>query len=667
MQSELNVSKRHKAILSKKGIVTYEDILNKLPRGYIDYRTQRTSVDYSMTGETACYLGTILPPKKKNGSNCKIVSFKLCMENHVTVSCVIMGKAFMYDFLKKYEEDGVTIAVFGELSYKEPYGFSIFNPDFIVPKGPHNAYLKLTPVYTKYEGISDDYMKSIRNDAIAKLQSATPEYLSGINCPADSLREAEEKYGINLMNSVQAYRSIHEPKDYSEIKEAGKRLALNKLYPFFHSLENLSLKEAKGTAVTLNSLKITRSILETLPYKLTADQSRYIKEILQSIRDGRRVSALIQGDVGCGKTMVAILLLFAMAENGYQGVLMAPTSILAKQHYQEMENYASKYGIEIAYLDSSVTKRQKDNILKGVSEGKIKILVGTQSLASDKITYNKLGIVIIDEEHRFGVEQRDKLLSEAQNGVNTILMSATPIPRTLAGALYGSKTTIYDIKTMPAQRQPIQTATNNNESVISDFIEKQLSQGRQAYIVCPLISKENNDSNIMAVEDVAALYKDRFEPFYKVGILTGKMKEKETDEVICAFKENRIHILVSTTVVEVGVNVPNASVMVIRNAERFGLATMHQLRGRVGRGSYKGYCILQSKEKTPRLQIMENCKNGFEIAEEDLKLRGAGDLVGNMQSGFSEVMELAKSDAALFETAEKIIKDIFSENILSWL
>jgi ATP-dependent DNA helicase RecG len=350
-----------------------------------------------------------------------------------------------------------------------------------------------------------------------------------------------------------------------------------------------------------------------------------------------------------------------MAENGYQGVLMAPTSILAKQHYEEFKTYGDRFHIPVAYLDGSVPAVEKKKILEGLKSGDIKIVIGTHTLANGKCEYANLGMTVIDEEHRFGVEQKNALLKEAERGVNTILMSATPMPHTIAGSMHGNNVKIYDIRTMPASRIPVQTAINSSDRVIFDFIEKQLKEGRQAYVVCPLIEK-NEESEAMAgvisVTDTAEMYKKRF-PGYKIGVLSGRLDEEETDDTIRKFKDGETDILISTTVVEVGVNVPNASVIVISNAERFGLAAMHQLRGRVGRGSYKSYCILKSSEKdNERLNTLVNCSSGFDIAEQDLKLRGAGELTGTRQSGFTHCMELVMEYPNLFGKLKELAKEM---------
>lgn len=649
---EIITTPKRKSILEKKGIYTTEDLLNFLPRAYKDYSREFTEVSIHLSGSTGCFLGEPSDLRRKYNNKRSVISFKLRSANNYYIHCTIIGQDFMYNVLDNMMNHK-EIAVFGTITHSEEYGFSIMQPELVTYYGTHKKHLGIKPVYTKFSGISEDGMKELIDTALAEYDEKDI---------AD--KEMLEKYGLfRVPTTKEAYRMLHKPASMN-IADAKYRLKINKLLHFALTLEENTRKEAKGTHIILNNLTIVADIIKNLPYSLTADQNKYLKEMINNINAGKRVSALLQGDVSCGKTMVAILMLFAMAENGYQGVLMAPTSILAEQHYEEIKKYADKYGVEVAYLNGTVTTKEKKRIVEGLSSAKIKIVVGTQSLASTKITYGHLGMVIIDEEHRFGVEQRDVLLSHAQEGVNTLVMSATPMPRTLASAVHGNNTEIYDIKTMPAERIPVQTAINNSDAVIMNFIEEQLIAGRQAYVVCPLIEHEEEKQgmeNVRSVQETVELYKDRFEPFYPVAVLNGKMKEAEVDEIIKSFKENKTSILISTTVIEVGVNNPNASVIVISNAERFGLATMHQLRGRVGRGSHKSYCILQSADKTnERLQTMVNCRDGFTIAQEDLKLRGAGDIIGVKQSGVSEYIDLIQEEPKLYEACCKIAIEILN-------
>lgn len=645
---EIKITEKKREILAKRGIYDVSDAIHFLPRTYVDYRNIYNSVNPDCSGKTGCFVGILSKLTKKSTSNKRsCISFKLLLKSGQKITVNILAQVYMYAQLKGFVDKEIVIC--GTLEYANPYGYSILNPSHIAPLHQLKEYAKIEPVYTKISGISDDYMRSLIAESFKIYQDAFP---------ID--RDLEEKYKISsLPDTLTAYRILHYPSDMN-MEKAKQRIVVNELTKFACQLETQERCFAKGTHVVIKTLKTVHTIIENLPYTLTDDQTKYLNEMIQRIRSGMRVSALLQGDVGCGKTMVAILMMMAMAENGYQAILMAPTTILAKQHYEEIKKYADEYGIESVYIDGMLSSAERTSALAAVENGTAKLIVGTQALTTDKITLNRPGMIIIDEEHRFGVEQRDALMKEARNGVNTLLMSATPIPRTLASTIYGTNTEIYDIRTMPQNRIPIQTAINSSDKVVLAFVKQELLKGRQAYVVCPLIEAgEDTSENIRSVTDTGTLYRNYFEPEFRVQILTGKMKKNEMENIINEYKAGKIHILISTTVIEVGINVPNASVIVISNAERFGLFAMHQLRGRVGRGNYKSYCILFSKEKdNDRLKTMVNCRDGFSIAEEDLKLRGAGDLIGTSQSGFTKQMELALKYPNMYNRLKELAKDI---------
>ncbi len=653
LNREITAATRTKNILEKKGIYTVDDLLHYFPRKYDNFSAIYKRLNPALNGQTGCFVGIIAKKsvsKSQTASKCSCVKFKLLMDDGVRVSVTIFGQCFMENRLHPLE--GKQVVVCGTLQYSEPYGYVISGPVHIEPISKIQSVAKIEPVYTHIKGISEETFADLMDQAIMECSDE----------PVVS-RELMVKYCLGDMPSLkEAYHSIHHPVN-TNIQMAQDRIDFNDMLTYAMEIEKKSRSASKGTHVAIKSTKIVRDIIRNLPYELTADQMQCYEKILEDIRSGKRISCLIQGDVGCGKTLLAELVLFLMAENGYQGVLMAPTAILASQHFNEINNIAQMYGIHVAYLDGSVPAAEKKKVLSDIAVGRIQILVGTHAIVSGKINYNRLGAVIIDEEHRFGVKQRDILLKEAENGVNTISMSATPMPRTLASTIHGG-IDVFDIRTMPACRIPVQTAINNSDQRIYDWIEKQLHMGRQAYVVCPLI-EDNADAKVMegvqSVEQAYENYRKRFVG-YTVSMLSGDMSEKEKNSIISAFKEGTVHILISTTVIEVGVNVPNASVIVISNAERFGLATMHQLRGRVGRGKDKGYCILKSAEReNPRLNIMVNCRDGFSIAEEDMKLRGAGDIIGIKQSGSHRYMDLIISKPDLYEKARQIAIQLVDE------
>ena len=397
-------------------------------------------------------------------------------------------------------------------------------------------------------------------------------------------------------------------------------------------------------------------MIQHLPYALTGDQKNTINAILESAKSGTSVRALIQGDVGCGKTIIAFSLMRCAKENGYQSILMAPTQILAEQHYKEFSKLVPPE--EIAFLDGTVKASQKKKLLAGIKDGSLSYVIGTSAVLSVE-EYANLGLAITDEEHRFGVKQRDGI---SMSGIHMLTMSATPIPRTLAGAIYGDHTDIYQIMEKPAGRKPVITYYDDGKKT-DGFLYSQLKTGTQAYIVCPLKEDAEDDSttaSLTSVQEMFADYKQKFEPLgYHAEMVTGETPADEKNAVFERFRKGETKILVSTTVIEVGINVPNANVIIIRNAERFGLATLHQLRGRVGRGSAQGYCVLVSDDhENERIRVMCNTNDGFEVAEADLKERRSGDLMGIKQSGRNKFVEELIAYPVIAAEAKRIVSQM---------
>lgn len=638
--------------LEKRKIYTNEDILNILPKRYKDYRHQYTEITPDMDGTTGVFIGRFKSLKKSNKNKRTVFTAKLKMGDN-KVSVTYIGQKFM----EKILESGVgcVAAFFGKLSYNETYGYSILGPDmFFDLESTGNAYMnsmKLVPVYKKFGGISVEMMDKLRKAAFENGFSYSVKEMSE--------EDAKEATGHLLPDHRNAFIRVHYPYDMNDVALGTLRITVDKMYDY---CINLAKQESEASPRSIiqkseDSDKKMADYIKSLPFSLTPDQIKTMKSIFDSLNSGKRVSALVQGDVGCGKTMIAFMSAFTAVFSGYQAIVCAPTDILASQHYDQLKDIGDKYGFTVEYLGSKTKAKDKTRILEGIKSGSVHIAVGTHSLCSDKIEYHNLGFVIIDEEHRFGTEQKKALAKKTNEGVNVIYLSATPIPRTLGSAMYGSGLDIYDIHTMPEGRTPIQTAITGSDESIFKFMQKELDAGRQAYIVCPLIEKDEDNeamSDVDSVEDMYKIYSAAF-PNKNIAVLNGKMKAPEIDDIVQSFKRHEIDILISTTVVEVGVNVPNASIMVISNAERFGLATLHQLRGRVGRGEYKGYCVLRSKDlQNERLIAMTQTTDGFEIAKKDLEMRGAGNLVGTEQSGFTEIMELAVKYPGLFGK----IKDI---------
>ena len=428
-----------------------------------------------------------------------------------------------------------------------------------------------------------------------------------------------------------------------EVEEAKRRFAIEELLILeLGILKNrFIIENSNNKNYELEGKKEkVKNFLSLLPFELTGAQKKVIKEIYDEISNGKIINRLVQGDVGSGKTVVAIVMLIYMAENGYQGALMAPTEILANQHYLGMKDRLEKIGLKIELLTSNIKGKKKTEILEKIANGDVDIVVGTHSLIEDNVIFKKLGLIVIDEQHRFGVNQRNKLREKGFLG-NLLVMSATPIPRSLALSIYGDLD-LSIIDELPPGRTPIKTKWIANETDLEkmyNFIYKKVSEGHQAYFVAPLI-EESEKMNLKSVDKVFEEIEKKFSN-KRIGIIHGKMKAKEKDEVMLKFKNKEYDILVATTVIEVGIDVPASTIMTIYNAERFGLSALHQLRGRVGRGSNQSYCFLISNSTTEnskqRLSIMEETEDGFRIAEEDLRLRNSGEIFGLRQSGFSDL------------------------------
>ena len=457
------------------------------------------------------------------------------------------------------------------------------------------------------------------------------------NIPNELIKE------YKIMERKSAIKNIHYPVSMKEIEEAKRRFAIEELLILeLGILKNRFIIEnsnSKNYEVEGKKEKV-REFLSQLTFNLTNAQKKVIKEIYDEISNGKIVNRLIQGDVGSGKTVVAMVMLIYMAENGYQGALMAPTEILANQHYLGIKERLEKIGLRVELLTSSIKGKKKNEILDGIANGEVDIVIGTHSLIEDDVIFKKLGLIVIDEQHRFGVNQRNKLREKGFLG-NLLVMSATPIPRSLALSIYGDLD-LSIIDELPPGRTPIKTkwiANDEDLEKMYNFIYKKVNDGNQAYFVAPLI--ETSDKMALKSVDKVSEEIERKFSNKKIGIIHGKMKAKEKDEVMLKFKNKEYDILIATTVIEVGIDVPASTIMTIYNAERFGLSALHQLRGRVGRGSKQSYCFLISNSTTEnskqRLSIMEETEDGFRIAEEDLKLRNSGEIFGLRQSGFSDL------------------------------
>lgn len=483
---------------------------------------------------------------------------------------------------------------------------------------------KIVPIYPLTYKLSQNTLRKIMENGIdevyGKLDETLPDYLL-------------KKYNLDDINT--AIKQIHFPDNFLDFNRARRRLVFEELFAMQLALLKLKNKydvEKDGTAFS-KDVKMS-DVINDLPYNLTGAQERVLEEINKDMESNKPMNRLLQGDVGSGKTVVAEIATYKCVKSGYQAVIMAPTAILAKQHLDSFTEILGKYGIRCDLLTSGLTKKKKENLLERLKNGEIDVLIGTHAVFEDNVEFKNLGLVVTDEQHRFGVRQRAKLVKKGESP-DVLVMTATPIPRTLAIILYGDLD-ISIIDELPPNRKKVETyaVRKDLEPRINAFIAKQVDSGRQCYIVCPLV-EENEEMDLKSCVELVQNYQENIFPNYRVECIHGKMKPKEKDDIMERFTKGEIDILVSTTVIEVGVNVPNANIMVIENAERFGLAQLHQLRGRVGRGDYQSYCILKyqgnSKIIKERMDIITKSNDGFAISEKDLELRGSGEFFGTKQ------------------------------------
>lgn len=621
----------------KKGITTVEELLEYFPRKYIDRRYPVTPLDLEDKDQGVMLLKIQDVIKRTTSSNSVMVIAK-CYERKsgIGVDVVWFNMAFMYNQVVNLCQMDVVVG--GKLTH-DNYGYKFTNPALFTPDiGKH---LRITPIYSVIKGMSNVYLENIMEKAINTVQK--PEYLTP---------ELIEHF--HLIHHKDLYRMIHYPQNEEELQKAEARVIFDRMYTYALEMEKQNSGVQCYSSFMPAKLENCQSLINSLPYRLTTDQQNVIKGIIDTARKGMRVNALIQGDVSCGKTITAFLLMLAMSDNGYQSVLMAPTGVLARQHYEEFVKYITPFGLKCAYLEGGMKASERKAAIKSIKNGEVQFIIGTHACISDEVEYNNLGLAVVDEEHKFGKAQREKLKEKANTGVHYISMSATPIPRSLALALYGGKVDIYTIHTMPNGRVPTKTAITNDDLQIYNFMLKEIKQGHQCYMVCPQITAEYSVDSSDGPESVEEVYKKTNEFFNQYGInvayLTGKAKESEKEQVLSDFNNGKYQILIATTIIEVGVNNPNATVMSIMSADRFGLAGLHQLRGRVGRSNLQSYCILKSNDMyNPRLQAMTTTTDGFKIAEIDLSLRGTGDFIGTEQTGVNENVMMLMKYPALFE------------------
>ncbi len=612
--------------LKSLGINTIYDLIYYFPRAYDD----RTNI--KKIGELKFNEYVVLKATVMSAVNLTVRSGKKIVKAMVTDGTGIMEILwFGMPYIKKSLKIGEEYLFIGQT--KKSAVFQLINPEYKLFSGQQKvSENEILPIYSSNKNITQNSLRKLVEKFLVNFLNYFEE-----NIPDELIKE------YKIMERKSAIKNIHYPVSMKEIEEAKRRFAIEELLILeLGILKNRFIIEnsnSKNYEVEGKKEKV-KNFLSQLTFNLTNAQKKVIKEIYDEISNGKIVNRLIQGDVGSGKTVVAMVMLIYMAENGYQGALMAPTEILANQHYLGIKERLEKIGLRVELLTSSIKGKKKNEILEGIANGDIDIVIGTHSLIEDNVVFKKLGLIVIDEQHRFGVNQRNKLREKGFLG-NLLVMSATPIPRSLALSIYGDLD-LSIIDELPPGRTPIKTkwiANDEDLEKMYDFIYKKVNAGNQAYFVAPLI--ETSDKMALKSVDKVSEEIERKFSNKKIGIIHGKMKAKEKDEVMLKFKNKEYDILIATTVIEVGIDVPASTIMTIYNAERFGLSALHQLRGRVGRGSKQSYCFLISNSITEnskqRLSIMEETEDGFRIAEEDLKLRNSGEIFGLRQSGFSDL------------------------------
>lgn len=635
----LNLSTKRKNILEKKGITTVEDVANYFPTKYYDFR-KTTLIKDLKVDDIQLVKGKVIKNILKN----KNVFLHIKDDNNNTMIITFFGMDFIYKnfFLNQTYYFGGKI---GEFNNNK----TMTNPFIYLHEDDKDKALSIHGIYKKIPNISNDSLLNITQTAIDLLNTSCNEIFTP---------NIIQKF--NLMYQYQAYRNIHNPKDIVQLEKAKERFIFEDLFRFAFNLK-LKQNHNKENTFKFVKTKLLNTFVESLPFSLTEGQKETLEKIKEKSISDKSINALVQGDVGTGKTMIAFGGCVLAKENGFQSVILCPTNVLASQHYEEFCERTKGLNIETAFLNSDTKTKEKKRIYKGLEDGTIDVVIGTHAILSDKVIFKNLALIVVDEEHRFGVKQREKL-TEKTNGIHFISMSATPIPRTLALTIYGDNIDVYTIKTKPANRKEVQTLIFNNQEKIFDGIYRQFKEGHQSYIVCPMIDDSEELKSIEEVfKDFNKYCKQKGYNDIKAEIVTGKMKKDEVDKTIERFSNFESHVLISTTVIEVGVNVPNATVIVVQDAKQFGLAQLHQLRGRVGRGSYQSYCLLVGDKNNERLNIMTSTTDGFVIAQEDLKLRGTGDFLGTKQSGENKLLLLALANKELFFEIQKTINELFKD------
>ncbi len=655
-----NVGKVYKNKLNELGIFHIKDLINYFPRTYLDYTNRVKIINLKPDNLYTC-IGNIKRfyiHKSKKNSNLSIMNFVVSDEtSSIKVTKFFLGRRFRsYSFFtsqKSLYTPGTKLAISGKVKLTE-YGKTFVDPQIEILKDNNDNFNfsgKILPLYSLGEALSNmSFIKLMKKVLIYSKQY--PEILN-----------KKQLDSLSLLSKRESLINIHFPPTQEALIESKKRLVFDEL--FLLQIKFLLRKRKTKKNLIVQQLPQKKSLLKeflnTFPFELTKSQVNVLNEIKKDLSNPVAMSRLLQGDVGSGKTIVAIASLLIVIEKNLQGAFMVPTEVLAEQHYKNLLKYLNPLLVSVELLTGNTPKKKRKEILSNLKNGLVDILVGTHALFEDKVIFNSLGMVVIDEQHRFGVTQRNRLLNKGEN-TNLLSMTATPIPRTLALSIYGDLD-VSQITELPPGRVPITTKIISEDDLNNLFkiVEDELNEGKQAYVILPLIE----DSEKLNLSSAKKTFKHLSEEVFfnkKVGLLHGKLSSQEKNEVINSFLKNEINILVSTTVIEVGIDVPNATIMIIYNSERFGLSQLHQLRGRVGRGSTKSFCYLVTSDKNglenKRLCVLQKSNDGFYIAEKDLELRGPGQILGYRQSGLPDfVLDNLPNNKFLIDKArEEAIK-----------
>ena len=644
-----NVGPSRVKLLNKLNINTLQDLITYFPRNYEDRGVAKRLSD-CIDGEEVLIKGVAITKVQEIFAR-RLKMYKIVVRDGETPCTIIW---YNQSYLKNVIKIGHTYNFYGKVEIK--LGRYEMKSPIFDESGENKNTGKIIPIYPLTYGISQNTIRKIIengiNEVYGHLEETLPDYIL-------------EQF--KLMNINEAIKKVHFPDNKSDFIKARYRLVFEELLSF--QLALLKIKENYKNyeqGIEFNKSVKMSDVINILPFGLTRAQLRVLEEIDIDMGSSKPMNRLLQGDVGSGKTVVSEIAAYKAVKSKYQVAILAPTAILATQHYENFQKILGQFGIRIELLISAITKKNKQELKERLKNGEIDVLIGTHAMLEDDVEFKNLGLVVTDEQHRFGVKQRAKISAKGNNP-DVIVMSATPIPRTLALILYGDLD-ISIIDELPPNRKKIDTFAvgKDMENRINAFITKQIEQGRQCYIVCPLV-EENEEMDLKSVTELAEKLKQETFPQFRVEILHGKMKPKEKDQIMLQFKNKEIDILISTTVIEVGVDVPNANIMVIENAERFGLAQLHQLRGRVGRGEYQSYCILKfegrGKVVQERMKIMCQTNDGFIISEKDLELRGSGDFFGTAQHGIPE-MKIANlfEDIDVLKKVQRLANQIIVED-----